>query len=419
MKQLLSQRGFLRLTAAYSLNELAWWVGTLALSVLVYQRTGSVLGSAGFFLCSQAAPAIVSPMLVGRVDRLSPRVSLPVLYGLEAILYAILAWLTARFMLAPVLALVVVDGTVALVARSIASASRTEILKPADLVREGSAAVATAFSICYFIGPLISGVVVAAGGTGAALLASCGLFAIMSLSLLGRNIPSRIVHGGPTTGRIRAAVAQVWRIPALVMLLSMQAVTYVLFTIPLPIEVVFADHTLHAGATGYGALLSAWGGGAVVGSLGYTRWRRLSRRILLSVGCTSMGIGMGVLAVAPDLAVAIIGSAFAGIANGSVSSAISAELQSITEQSWVALVQSLSLSIATLAPGLGIIIGATIAELTSVRIAFGTAAVGTLLSAVAIAVLFTPERMRTEPPPPERAVEPPEPAHEPHAGTLV
>jgi predicted MFS family arabinose efflux permease len=422
MKQLLSQRGFLRLAAAYSLNELAWWVGTLSLSLLVYRRTGSVLGSAGFFLCAQAAPAIVSPLLVGRVDRLSPRRSLPALYAVEVILYAVLAWLTGHFALVPVLALVVVDGTVALAARSIAAAARTEILKPADLVREGSAAVATAFSICYLVGPAISGFIVAAGGTRAALLTSCGLFGLMSLSLLGSAIPSRIVHFGPGRGRLRAAVAEVRRVPALVMLFSTQAVTAVLFTIPLPIEVVLADRTLHAGASGYGVLLSAWGGGAVVGSLGYARWRRLPRRILLSVGCTFMGLGFGIMAVAPTLAVALVGAAGAGIATGMVSSSISSELQSITEQSWVALVQSISTSIGTLAPGLGIILGATIAQLASVRIAFGAAAVGILVTAVAIAVLFTPERMRTEPPPPERAVEPPEPpepAHERHAGTLV
>jgi predicted MFS family arabinose efflux permease len=186
----------------------------------------------------------------------------------------------------------------------------------------------------------------------------------------------------------------------------------------LPIEVVFADHTIHAGARGYGLLLSAWGGGAVLGSFAYARWRSLSRRILLSVGCASMGVGLGLLAVAPDLGVALTGAAFAGVANGSVSSAIGAELQSITEQSWVAIVQSISLSIATLAPGLGIILGATIADLTSVRISFGTAGVGSLISAVAIAVLFTPERMRYESPPPEHSTEP-EPARETHAGTLA
>ena len=45
-----------RLLAAYTLNELAWSVGSLALAVLVYRRTGSAIGAMGFFLCSQFVP---------------------------------------------------------------------------------------------------------------------------------------------------------------------------------------------------------------------------------------------------------------------------------------------------------------------------------------------------------------------------
>jgi hypothetical protein len=82
---------FRRLLAAYVLNELAWSVGTLALSVLVYRRTGSAIGSAAFFLCSQVLPALVSPALVARFDRTPPRRVLPALYGLEALLFAALA----------------------------------------------------------------------------------------------------------------------------------------------------------------------------------------------------------------------------------------------------------------------------------------------------------------------------------------
>jgi predicted MFS family arabinose efflux permease len=395
-------------------------VGTLALSVLVYRRTGSVFGSAGFFLCAQAAPALLSPSLVARLDRLSPRRTLPALYALEAVLYAVLAWLTGRFMLAPVLVLALVDGAVALVARSIASAARTEILKPVDLVPEGGALTSTMFSIAYLGGPAVSGLVVAAGGTGAALLVSCGLFAAMSISLVSHTLPQRIVHDGPEKGRVRAAIAHARHDPALATLLTTQAVMFILYTIPVPIEVVFADHTIHAGASGYGWLLSAWGAGAVVGSLSYTRWRRTPVRVLLSVGSAFMGIGCGVLAVAPGLGVALVGAACAGIANGVVEASLSTELQNITDQSWVALVSSLSQSIGQLMPGLGIILGATIAALASVRISFGTAAVGSFVGAVAIAVLFTPQRLGRGPgsgPPGD--VPEPEPRPEPHAGTFV
>lgn len=73
MKRVLHIPGYRRLLLAYGLNELAWSVGTLALAVLVYRRTGSALGATAFFICSQVAPALVSPLFVSRVDQRSTR----------------------------------------------------------------------------------------------------------------------------------------------------------------------------------------------------------------------------------------------------------------------------------------------------------------------------------------------------------
>lgn len=420
----MSQRGFVRLLAAYALNELAWWSGTLALSILVYDRTGSAIGSAGFFLSAQAAPAIVSPMLVGRVDRLSPRVTLPALYAVEVVLYAVLAWLTGHFTLAPVLVLAFADGAVALVARSIATAARTQILKPLDLVRDGNALTSTAFSICFLLGPGLSGLIVAAGGTRAALLVSCGLFALLAISLLSSAIPSQIVRAGPSRGRLRTALAEIRRAPAISTILGMRAITTLLFALPVAIEVVLAQHTLHAGPRGYGALLTTWGGGAVAGSFAYARWRNAPIRVLGAAGAALVGTGYALMGLAPGLAVALVGAAIGGVANGFFSAALNAEVQSLTDQSWVAIVQSLSSSITALMPGIGIIAGAAIAQLISVRVSFVVAAVGSLACAVAMVALFTPDRMRRGMPPledaPESEHEPePERALEPHAETLA
>ena len=191
LRTLLRVPSFVSLMLAYTLNELAWSVGTLALAFLVYKRTGSALGSTGFFLLSQVAPGFFSPVLMPRLERLAPRRLLPGLYGLEAVLFGVLAWLTSRFALAPVLVLVLIDGIVALTARSLAGAVRADILKPRGLLHEGNALANTVFSVCFLIGPLIGGVVVAFGGTVAALLSNCGLFALIGLSLAFTSLPAR------------------------------------------------------------------------------------------------------------------------------------------------------------------------------------------------------------------------------------
>jgi MFS family permease len=393
MRALIRLPGFLRLATAYSLNELAVSIGTLALAVLIYSRTGSVLGSAGFFLCAQAAPAVLSPVAVARLDRISPRLSLPVLYALEAILYAVLAWLTSRFSLVPVLVIALLDGAVALTARSLAASARAEILMPADLLREGNALTNGTFSLCFMVGPLIGGVLVAVGGASTALLVDAALFAGMAVSLISSTLPSAAVHEESSGMRLRAAIQRLVRDRPIFTLVMLETIGTVFFTISVPIEVVYASHTLHAGAGGYGELQAAWGAGAVVGSIAFARWRRATGRALISGGGLSLGLGFAVLAFAPDLPVALVGGGFAGIGNAVAIAALTTEIQEHTPRSRMAIIQSVGNSASLLAPGVGIVLGGAIAELASTRVAFAVAAVAALVFGVVALRVLTAERM--------------------------
>jgi MFS family permease len=381
VRELLSLPGYWRLASSYALNQLGWFVATISLSVLVWDRTGSVLGSSGFFLCSQAAPAALGPLLVGRLDRLSPRVLLPALYWSEAVLYALLAWLTTRFSLAPVLVIVVVDGVLALGAGSIAIAARTELLKPAGLVREGGAVASVCFSGAYLLGPLLGGFLTALGGTRAALLLNCGLFALMGVALLSRSVPSRTVHEGPETHRLRAALAHIRRNRPVMALLTMQTLVYICFSISTPLEVVYTLHILHAGSTGYGVLMAVWGGAALVGSITYARLRQGDTRILLALTIVLGAVGFGELAVAPTFAVALVGAVLIGLGNGLNTVLFSVELQEIVPQSWMALASSVNQSLLLIAPAIGIAIGGALGALVSVRFAFGVSAVASVVFA--------------------------------------
>ena len=395
LRSLIRVPSFVSLMLAFTLNELAWSVGTLALSILVYKRTGSALGSTGFFLLSQVVPGFVAPLLVTRLERWPPRWLLPALYWLEAVLFGILAWLTSRFDVAPILVLVLLDGIVALTARSLAGAVRAHILKPIGLLHEGNAFTNTVFSICFMVGPLIGGGVVALGGTVVALLANCGLFAAMGVSLAIASLPASADRELSPKGRLRAAVAHVRSSPPLVTLLSLQSVGLVFFTISTPVEVVYAEHTLNVGAGGYGAILAAWGGGAVLGSLIYARWARANIRVLLTFGSLAIAVGLGVLAAAPDLLIALIGAAMAGVANGMLSTAFMTETQDRTPTDWMTLVTTLLQSIRQVSPGLGIVLGGVLAAAGSSRMAFAVAGGGSLALAAATFVLMSPRRMAT------------------------
>jgi len=389
---------FRRLLTAYVLNELAWSVGTLALSLLVYKRTGSALGSAGFFLCSQFLPALLSPALVARLDRASVRVVLPILYAVEAALFGLLAYLVHHFVLVPVLILALADGAIAATARSLATAARIEILKPKDLLHEGNALGSFAFSGAFMLGPVIGGAVVALGGTLAALLVNSGLFATVAVFLAITALPGSKTDPGSVWSRLGAGLAHVRSDAVLTRLLILQAVGLCIFTITIPVEVIYAQHALNAGAGGYGLLLGTWGAGAVAGSVVYARFRRRSAPVLIAGSALALAAGFAVMTVAPSLIVAVCGSAVAGAGNSVEWVAWRTVVQERTPDRWMALMMSLADSMSMLAPGVGIVAGGLIAQLTSSRAAFGVAAAGSLLFAVVVPLAFR----KAQDPRPER-----------------
>jgi predicted MFS family arabinose efflux permease len=392
VRAVLKLADFRRLLVAYTLNELAWSIGSLALAVLVYRRTGSAIGAAAYFLCSQFVPALIAPALVARVDQLAPGRVLPALYGAEAVLFGALAWVAPRFALAPVLALTVADGIFAITARPIARAATVAITTPHGLLREGNAIANASFSIAFMAGPALGGAVVVTGGTVAALLANSGVFVVMAITLLtAHGLRAGRAGGSPSAGRLKAALAHARRQPSVRLLLWLQVTAILFFSISVPVEVVFAQHTLHAGAAGYGALLSAWGAGAVLGSAVYARWRRLPGRTMIVLGALALGAGFVVMAISPSLGVAIVGAVIAGVGNGIEAVAVRTTLQEHVEDAWMAMILSLSESILQAAPGGGILIGGAVTALAGSRVALAVAGAGALAIGVAARAILSAE----------------------------
>ncbi len=393
MRRVLRLGAYRRLLVAYTLNELAWGVATLALSYLVYRRTGSAVGAAGFYLCAQFVPALLAPVVVSRVDRYPARQLLPLIYGLEALIFLVLAFIARHFELAAALALALLDGVLALTARPIARATSVAVTAPAGLLREGNALTNTCFSLAFMVGPAIGGAVVAGGGASTALFVDTGVFVVMALVLLtASQLPGPTISSAESRGRLRGAIEHIRVRRPLRTLLGLQAIAVLFFTIAIPVEVVYAQHTLHAGAGGYGALLTAWGGGAVAGSAIYARWHATQSRVLMALGAALIGAGLIGMALAPTLALGIAGAIVGGVGNGVEAVAARTAVQEQTEADWMALVLSFSQSLDEAMPGIGILLGGAIAALATPRAALAAAGGGALVVAVAVWSLLHPHR---------------------------
>jgi len=383
MKEVLELPVFRRLLVATIFNELAWWIGSVSLALLIYRQTGSAVGAAAFFLCSQLGPALLSPLVVARFDRVAVRRVLGELYVLEGAIFLALAWLSTHFNLAASLGLVLLDGVLFVAARVLARTAWTSVTSSAGLMQEANALINSALSVCWMLGPALGGALVALGGTSSALLVNAGVFAFVAVFVLtARGMPAGSPERTSALRRLRSGLDYVKDQPAIRRLLGLQSVAIVFFSISLPIEVVFVQHTLHGGATGYGVLLAVWGAGAIAGSALFARWRRLPPNRLIGLGAAAYGVGFLVMATAPTLAVAIIGAGIVGAGNGSEYGAFRAVLQDVTSERWMAIVLSLNESLLQAALGLGIVLGGALTAAVGPRPALAAGAAGSLTLAI-------------------------------------
>jgi MFS family permease len=378
---------FRRLLATYSINEMGDWMGIVALSVLVFELTNSPLATAGLFLGTRFLPAFLGPLLVTRVERIRPRVVLPVIYVVEVAAFGVLAVLATHFSLALVIIVATVDGTMALAGRSLTRAIVVALLEPTGELRQGNGLLNIAFTTGAAVGPALAGLVVAGIGVQAALYLNAASFYIVALIIVTAGVLPRVEpEEGGTWDRVKAGVAYIREQARLRRVLVAQGLAFIFFSAVAPLEVVYAKETLGASDTGYGILLTTWGVGMVGGSLIFARVRKTPLIVLLLLSTVTVGISYLGMGIAPTLAVACAFSVLGGVGNGvEWVSAISA-VQELTESGMQARIMAVLESVAAAMPGVGFALGGVLAAVASTRATFTVSGFGVL----AIALLIVP-----------------------------
>ncbi|HEX8689994.1 MAG TPA: MFS transporter [Solirubrobacterales bacterium] len=378
---------FRRLALSYAVNELGDWLGIVALSVLVFEQTDSAMATALLFLGTGFLPALLTPVVVARLERPPPRFVLPAIYAGEAAAFGALALLAGHFSLAAVVVVATVDGALALTARSLTRAVSATMLEPAGELRAGNAILNVAFTGGAAVGPAVGGLVVAGFGAQTALLLDAVSFYAIAWILLGAK---RLPHAEPEPGQLReqvqAGLGYIRGHVTLRRLLAAQAVALVFFSAVIPIEVIYAKETLGAGDTGYGLMLGSWGAGMVLGSIVFATLRRAPLPLLLFFSTLAIGAGYLGMAAAGTLAVACAAAALGGAGNGVQWVGVISSVQELTTQTMQARVIGVLESLGAATPGIGYVLGGLIASGFDPRATFLVAGVGV----VAIALLAAP-----------------------------
>jgi len=374
-------RPFGRLLASYTVNEFGDSVGIVALAVLVFDRTGEVAPTAALFIAAKFLPALAAPFLTARFDQVAVRRSLPWLYAIEALVFVALA-LFARsgFSLGPVLALALVDGAIAVTARALTRGAIASILQPARLLREGNALLNVGFALASVGGAALAGLVISEFSLSAALLIDAVSFLAIALLLaVTKDLPRPQGEPQATLERLRSGLAFARRDPRVRLLLGGQSLALILFTLIIPIEVIYAKESLDTTSAGFGILLASWGAGIVAGSVLYVAVRDKSAAGLILLSTAAIGLAYLGMAGAQTLFYACLLSVLGGTGNGIQWVSVMTALQEATPQDYQARVVGLLESALAAMPGVGYLIGGILTAVGSPRTAYAVAGGGTLL----------------------------------------
>jgi len=390
----LRRPAFRRLTAAYAVDEIGDWLGIVALALLVLDRGGTALAVSGLFLATRFLPSLLGPLLVIRIERWRPRISMPVLYMGEAICFAALAYLATNFSLPLVIVIAALDGVLALANRAVIRAVAAALLEPHGELRAGNAVLNIAFTGGAAAGPAIAAAIIAGLSIEAALLLDAASFMAIAILMAFAPLPQPSPDEGGWRQRLRAGVAYIRQTPSLGRLLTLQGAAFIFFAAVIPVEVIYAKDTLGAGDGGYGVLLASWGAGMVIGSLLFARLRGRELRGLLGLSTLAVGVAYLGLAAAPGLGLACAASVLGGAGNGVQWVSLVSAVQELTKQAMQARVLSVLESIATAMPGVGYLAGGLVTQAHDPRATFLVAGIGVLAVVACAGPLLARTRWR-------------------------
>lgn len=313
----LRHRNFRLFFAGHAVSVIGTWMQRVAQDWLVLDLTGSGV-ALGVAAALQFGPTLLFALWGGAVvDRVDRRRAVIVTQAASAALAVALAAVTlsGAVRLWMVYALCLGLGMVTVVDSPARQALITEMVPPADYVN-AQALASTVHNTGRLIGPAIAGVLIAAAGTGVAFAVNAVSFAAVLVALL-RMRPSTcdITRGrqgadSSALDGLRYVLAR----PQLRVSLLLVAVVALFgqnFRVVLPL---LARTTLHAGPSGYGALTSALGAGAVVGALASAA-RENATPASLRAWTLVFGAVNLLAAAAPTLLWAAAGMVAVGVAN--------------------------------------------------------------------------------------------------------
>jgi MFS family permease len=366
---------FGRFFAARACSYIGDGVAGIALILLVQgrHRTGLAVGA---LLLAQSLPRLFGPLAGTLADRLPARRLMVGCDLGQAAIYALIAlWAPSLPIL---LVLVTASAGLQTLFQPAGAAALPRLVDEADLLA-ANARFGSAFNLQVAIGPMLGGLLVAAGGTDFAILVNALSFVVSALLLAGvPRLAERIAEADRgVLAATREGLVYVWRHPVVRTVCLALFFGVALGAMDNVALVFLARETLGTGAKGFGALSSAFGIGMIAGALLLAGGKgKHDTALLFPGGLALSGLGLVLTGLAPVLVLAIAFQALAGIGNGVDNVAQSTLLQQVVPVHLLGRVHGVVSTAAFAGMGFASLAGGLLLDLTSPRVVFVVAGGG-------------------------------------------
>src|SRR3954452_534635 len=302
------------LSGAILVSALGDFLALIPLALALQRTTGSGVVVAGLFIALWTPVVALAGPAGLLVDRGDPRrIVIAAAVGQAAV----------------AVALAFADSTAAILGLAALLGCGTAVAQPAEFalvsavagdgrLQHANGRVESARYLGYTLGPLLRATLAAGGGTRTALLVDAASFAVVAVvvaALRPRSAPAR--DDAPDRGRARDGLVFLMRDRTLALVLGVAFTSLLFMTASATAEVFFATDVLGAGDFGYGALMTAWTAGMVLGATA------LQARVPAALAATAalaamavQGAGLALPTLWLLLAFALVAYAIGGAAQG-------------------------------------------------------------------------------------------------------
>jgi MFS family permease len=300
------------LSAAIGISALGDWLALLPLNLELREMHGSGLAVAALFIAVWSPAALLAAPAGHLADRVERRRLLAAASLAQAAAAVGLAFADTTL---AIIALAAVLGTFGAIA-SPAEFALVPAIVPADGMRRANGWIETARYAGFMGGPLAGGAVAAAGGVKTALLIDAASFCVVVAGALSLRASGARTLAGQAGGRARDGILHLVSDPVLRIVMAAAFASLLFMTASAAAEVFFAKDVLELSDVGFGAWMTMWPVGMVIGAMVVARRLRVDLAAGALVALVVQSLGVGVPAVWIVVGLAFAGFVVGGVAHG-------------------------------------------------------------------------------------------------------